>query len=426
MKKPELLAPAGNLEKLKYALHYGADAVYCAGKKFGLRAKADNFDHLKLKEAVEYVHARGKKIYVTLNIIAHNDDLEGLPAYVKELEFMGIDGVIVADPGVFSMVQEIAPEMRISISTQANNTNWRSVAFWHAQGARRIVLARELGLKEITEIREKVSPEMEIETFVHGAMCISYSGRCLLSHYMTGRNSNQGDCAHPCRWKYHLIEETRPDEVFSIEEDATGSFIFNSKDLCLVNELPSLMEAGVDSFKIEGRMKSLYYVATVVSTYRSAIDYCIDHPEATVLDEHYYEELTKVSHRNYTTGFYHGKTTAEDQNYGSSSYTRHYDFVGLVLDYDKKTGIAVIEQRNKISLGDEIEVMIPGKGFITQNVKLMTDALGSPLESTPHPKMIYNLKVDEAVSPMDILRKREIKNITMPPRKAVKEFNESL
>lgn len=408
MKKPELLAPAGNLEKLKYAIHYGADAVYCAGKHFGLRAKADNFDQSGLKEAVDYVHARGKKIYVALNIFAHNKDLEGLSDYVLELAALSIDGVIVADPGVFSVVREFAPKMKISVSTQANNTNWRSVAFWYAQGAKRIVLARELGLEDIKEIKEKVPYEMEIETFVHGAMCISYSGRCLLSHYMTGRNSNQGDCAQPCRWKYHLVEETRPDEAFSIEDDATGSFIFNSKDLCLVNEIPSLIAAGVDSFKVEGRMKSLYYVATVVSAYRSAIDYAYDHPEVTELDEHYFKELTKVSHRNYTTGFYHGKTSSEDQNYGSSSYTRNYDFVGLVLDYDEKTGMAVIEQRNKITLGDEIEVLIPGKAFMTQKVNLITDAMGNLLESTPHPQMIYHLKMDEAVSAMDILRKREV------------------
>lgn len=407
MKKPELLAPAGNFEKLRYALHYGADAVYCAGKKFGLRAKADNFDLAALAEAVAYVHERDKKIYVTLNMIPHNADLEGLPEYVRELKDLGIDGVIVADPGVFSVVREVAPDLRISVSTQANNTNWRSVAFWHAQGAKRIVLARELGLSEIQEIREKVAPEMEIEIFVHGAMCISYSGRCLLSHYMTGRNSNQGDCAQPCRWKYHLIEETRPNEAFSIEEDATGSFIFNSKDLCLIDEIPALMAAGVDSFKIEGRMKSLYYVATVVSAYRSAIDYSYDHPGVTQLDAGYYDELTKVSHRNYTKGFYNGKTTAADQNYGNGSYTRAYDFVGLVLEYDSDTGMALIEQRNKVSIGDEIEIMIPGKGFIKQKIAMITDADGVAIESTPHPKMRYYLQMSVPVKPMDILRKQE-------------------
>jgi putative protease len=407
MKKPELLAPAGNLEKLKYALHYGADAVYCAGKKFGLRAKADNFDHEGLIEAIDYVHLKEKKIYVTLNIIAHNEDLEDLPDYVKELDLMGIDGVIVADPGVFSIVHEIAPKMKISVSTQANNTNWRSVDFWYKQGARRIVLARELGLKEITEIREKVSQDMEIEIFVHGAMCISYSGRCLLSHYMAGRDANQGDCAHPCRWKYHLIEETRPDEKFSIEEDTSGSFIFNSKDLCLINEIPELMKAGVNSFKIEGRMKGIYYVATVVAAYRRAIDYSYDHPEITQLDPYYYNELIKVSHRNYTTGFYHGKTTSDDQNYGSSSYTRHYNFVGLVVNYNSETKIAEIEQRNKIFQGDDVEVMIPGKGFFIQTVVEIKDALGKPLESTPHAKMRYYLKMDFPVSPMDMIRKKE-------------------
>ncbi|MBC3886979.1 U32 family peptidase [Acetobacterium paludosum] len=408
MKKPELLAPAGNFEKLKYALHYGADAVYCAGKKFGLRAKADNFDDLALKEAAEYVHSRGKKIFVTLNIIPQNEDLEGLPEYARKLSALSIDEVIVADPGVFSIIQEVAPELKISMSTQANNTNWRSVAFWQAQGAKRVVLARELGINEIKEIREKVDPEMEIETFVHGAMCISYSGRCLLSHYMTGRNSNKGDCAQPCRWKYKLIEETRPNEEFGIEEDESGSFIFNSKDLCLINEIPQLIAAGVDCFKIEGRMKSLYYVATVVSAYRSAIDFYYDHPKATKPDKDYYEELTKVSHRNYTTGFFYGKTTAEDQNYGTSSYTRNYDFVGLVLEYDEKTGMALIEQRNKISQGDEIEVMIPGKGYFKQKADLMVDQSGEAIDSTPHAKMVYRLKMDKPVSPMDILRKKEL------------------
>ncbi|MGD9474936.1 MAG: U32 family peptidase [Eubacteriaceae bacterium] len=407
MKKPELLAPAGNFEKLKFALHYGADAVYCGGQQFGLRAKADNFDLDGLKEAVAYVHEKGKKIYVTLNMIPHNEDLLGLPEYLEELDKMAVDGVIVADPGIFSVVREVAPKLKISVSTQANNTNWRSVKFWQDLGAKRIVLARELGIKEIKEIREKVSKEMEIETFVHGAMCISYSGRCLLSHYMTGRNSNQGDCAHPCRWQYHLIEATRPKETFTIEESDKGSFIFNSKDLCLINEIPDLMAAGVDSFKIEGRMKSLYYVATVVSTYRKVIDEVFENPGLAEVDDAYYQELTKVSHRNYTSGFFHGKTIAEDQNYGSSSYTRVYDFVGVVLSYDEATGLATIQQRNKISVGDEIEVMIPGKGFFVQRAKDLFDEKGQVLEATPHPKMVYRMKMDQAVAPMDILRKKD-------------------
>ena len=407
MKKPELLAPAGNFEKLKFALHYGADAVYCGGQQFGLRAKADNFDLDGLKEAVAYVHEKGKKIYVTLNMIPHNEDLLGLPEYLEELDKMAVDGVIVADPGIFSVVREVAPKLKISVSTQANNTNWRSVKFWHELEAKRIVLARELGIEEIKEIRAKVSNAMEIETFVHGAMCISYSGRCLLSHYMTGRNSNQGDCAHPCRWQYHLIETTRPNQTFTIEESDKGSFIFNSKDLCLINEIPLLMQAGVDSFKIEGRMKSLYYVATVVSTYRKVIDEVFENPSIQNIDDFYYQELTKVSHRNYTTGFFHGKTDATDQNYGTSSYTRTYDFIGVVLEYDQETQMATIQQRNKISVGDEIEVMIPGKGYFTQQAEVMIDAKGNVIESTPHPKMIYQMKMEEPVAPMDILRKKD-------------------
>lgn len=413
MKKPELLAPAGNFEKLKYAIHYGADAVYCAGEQFGLRAKADNFDLESLKEAVAYVHKKHKKIYVTLNIIPQNKDFEGLSDYIVELEKLSIDGVIVADPGIFSMVREIAPDLKISISTQANNCNWRSVKFWHDLGAKRVVLARELGLEEIREIRKQVPETMEIETFVHGAMCISYSGRCLLSHYMTGRNSNQGDCAHPCRWKYHLVEETRPDEAFSIEEDESGSFIFNSKDLCLINQIPQLMEAGVNSFKIEGRMKSLYYVATVVSAYRRAIDAAFDNPDLKKVDPDLYGELIKVSHRNYTTGFFDGLTTAADQNYGSSSYTRTYNFVGIVLDYDSGTRIATIQQRNKITVGDDIEVMIPGKGFFIQKIKQLVDDKGNLIQATPHPKMIYRLIMDQPVANMDILRKKEISKETI-------------
>lgn len=405
-KKPELLAPAGNFEKLKYALHYGADAVYCAGKRFGLRAKSDNFDKEELAEAVQYVHAREKKIYITLNMIPHNDDLDGLEAYAKELEALGVDGVLIADPGVFAIVKQAAPGLKISISTQANNTNWASACFWHDQGARRIVLARELGLDEIKAIVDKTPEDMEIETFVHGAMCISYSGRCLLSHYMTGRNSNQGDCAHPCRWKYHLIEATRPEEDFQIEEDDTGSFIFNSKDLCLINEIPKLMAAGVDSFKIEGRMKSLYYVATVVSVYRRVIDLCFNNPDMDEVPSEYFEELRKVSHRNYTTGFFNHKTTGDDQNYGTSSYTRLYDFVGVVQSYDPDTQIAVIEQRNKITAGDTIEVMTP-QGYFVQQAEVITDMDDQPIEATPHAKMLYKMKMAQPVAFMDILRKQE-------------------
>ena len=318
--------------------------------------------------------------------------------------------MIVADPGIFSLVRQTAPDLKISMSTQANNTNWPSINFWHKLGAKRAVLARELSLTEIIEIRKQVPEAMEIETFVHGAMCMAYSGRCLLSHYMTGRNSNKGDCAQPCRWKFHLVEETRPDEAFSIEEDESGSFIFNSKDLCLINEIPQLLAAGVDSFKIEGRMKSLYYVATVVSAYRQAIDAAFDHPHIKKVDDILYDELTKVSHRRYTTAFFDGQSKASDQNYGTSSYTRNYDFVGVVLDYDETSKRATIEQRNKISRGDEIEIMIPTKGFFTQKVAMIWDDQGQLIEATPHAKMIYTIGVDQPVATMDILRKKTSQN----------------
>jgi len=403
-KKPELLAPAGNFEKLKYAIHYGADAVYCAGKHFGLRAKADNFTQEELEEAVKYTHERGKRLYVTLNIIPHNEDLEGLSEYAKALEQMGVDAVLIADPGVFDLVGEAAPTLKRSMSTQTNNTNYASANFWYRQGARRIVLARELGIKAIKEIVEKTPEDLEIETFVHGAMCISYSGRCLLSHYMTGRDGNRGDCAQPCRWKYHLKEETRPDETFHIEEDEQGTFILNSKDLCLINHIPELLDTGISSMKIEGRMKSLFYVSTVVSVYRQAIDYYYDHPEETLVDPKYFEELKKVSHRNYTTGFYTGMTNADSQNYGTSSYTRHYSFAGLVLDYNEATQMATIQQRNKIECGDEVEFLSP-EGFFKQKIEQLYDTDGQIIESTPHPKMIYTFKTEKPVKKMDLVRK---------------------
>lgn len=408
MKKPELLAPAGNFEKLKYAFHYGADAVYLAGNRYGLRAKADNFTLDEIKEAKDYATVRGKKIYVTLNIIAHNEDFEGLADYIRNLSEIGIDGVIVADPGVFSLVRETAPAMKITVSTQANNTNYHTANFWHNQGARRIVLARELSFLEIVEIISKTPEAMEIETFVHGAMCISYSGRCLLSHYLTERDGNRGDCAQPCRWQYHLVENTRPGDIFTLDEDSRGSYIFNSKDLCLVHEIPDLIKAGVSSFKIEGRMKSLYYVATVVSVYRRVIDAVMENPDETVPDEAL-TELTKVSHRNYTTGFYYGATTHESQNYGTSSYTRHYSFAGVVLDYDAETRLATIEQRGKITRGDAIEVMTANgeETHFSQPVVELESMEGKPLDATPHPKMVYRMKMTKPVSPMDIIRKAE-------------------
>jgi putative protease len=405
-KKPELLAPAGNFEKLKYAVHYGADAVYLAGQRFGLRAKAGNFSTEELKQAAEYVHARNKKIYVTLNMIPHSKDLEGLDEYISFLKEIKVDGLIVADPGVFMVVKEIAPEINVSVSTQANNTNYRSAEFWYRQGAKRVILARELGREEIREIIEKTPEELEIEIFVHGAMCISYSGRCLISHYLTGRNSNQGDCSHPCRWKYHLKEATRPEETFTIEEGEEGSFLFNSKDLCLIKEIPELIDAGVNSFKIEGRKKSVYYVATVVAMYRKIIDEYWEKDNTFEYSEDYLKELQKVSHRNYTQGFYYGELKPDAQNYSTGSYTRNYDFVGVVTAYDKDTKIATISQRNRILEGDTIEIFSTHGTFFTQKAQHMKNEDGEIIKATPHPTMVYTMPVAQSVEPMDIIRKQ--------------------
>lgn len=416
MKKPELLAPAGSPEKLKFALHYGADAVYCAGKQYGLRSGAGNFSLEELKEAAEYTHSLGKKIYVTLNASLKNDDLEGLTDYIHYLKEIGIDHVICADPGVFLTVRQTEPDLKVSMSTQSNTLNIQSCNFWYQNGARRIVLARELGIKDIKEIIEQKPEDLEIEMFVHGAMCISHSGRCLLSNYMTGRDANKGECAQPCRWNYYLndqsaysvTESQRPDQAFDIVEDPKqGTFIFNSKDLCLIDHIPELIENGVSSFKIEGRMKSPYYVSSVVSAYRQKID---DYFDNNLKDPEYYrDELEKVSHRDYTTAFYDGPTTDKDQNYGTSSYIRSYDYAGIVLDYDEETGIATIEQRNKILNGDEIEILrAQEKDFITIDSVELFDQNDQPLESTPHAKMVYKIKSPK-VAPMDIVRRKSNK-----------------
>ncbi|MDD2414006.1 MAG: U32 family peptidase [Eubacteriaceae bacterium] len=412
MKKPELLAPAGNFEKMKYAVHYGADAVYCAGKKFGLRARADNFSPEELEEAAQWIHRQKKQIYVTLNMIPHEDDFDGLENYVSFLKRIGVDAVLVADPGVFSVVKKVAPDLKISISTQANNTNSHTVAFWHDLGASRIVLARELSGQEIAMIAKRKPVGMEIETFVHGAMCISHSGRCLLSHYFTGRDSNRGDCAQPCRWQYHLVEATRPGAYFPVDEDERGTFIMNSKDLCLERQIPALTAMGVDSFKIEGRMKSPFYVATVTAIYRKIIDEAVKNTQF-VVPETWIDELKKVSHRNYTTAFYDGQTTSADQNYGSSSYTRLYDFAGVVNAYDADTGWATIEQRNKIKIGDTLEVFDPDDNhfYFCQNVQKLKDKEGEMITSTPHPKMIYSLKMERPVHPMALIRKKNNDNL---------------
>lgn len=403
----ELLAPAGDLERLKMAIYYGADAVYFGGKRFGLRASVGlSLDEIKM--AVDFIKKHGKKAYITINIFPHNDDLKGLPEYVETISKIGIDAVILSDPGVFSIVKEVAPDMEIHISTQANNVNYKSANFWYKHGAKRIVLARELSLSEIKEIREKTPDSLELEAFVHGAMCISYSGRCLLSNYLTGRDANKGECTHPCRWKYYLVEEKRPGQFMPVYEDDRGTYIMNSKDLCMIEHIPELVNAGVTSFKIEGRNKSSYYVAVVTRAYRKAIDDFLEMGNNYVFDSALLEEVAKASNRGFTTGFYFGKPDSEAQKYESSAYIRTHDFVGLVLDYDKLTGIATVEQRNRIFVGDEVEIIGPKMQF-KQKIEKMWDIEGNDIDVAPHPQMILKIPVKKPVEKNFILRK-EINN----------------
>lgn len=408
LKKMELLAPAGDLEKLKIAVVYGADAVYFGGEMFSLRAGAGNMTLEEMKEGVEFAHARGVKCYLTVNIFAHNEDIEPLTDYLLQLRdmHMDLDAFIVSDPGIIDLIQEIIPDAEIHLSTQANMTNYRTANFWYKLGVKRIVLARELTFDEIRQLRQQIPDDMELEAFVHGAMCISYSGRCLLSNFMIERDANRGACAHPCRWKYALVEEQRPGEYYPVEEDERGTYILNSRDLCMIEHIPELAEAGIVSAKIEGRMKSIFYVATLVSAYRLAIDAYYEDPEHYVFREEWMTEMMKASHREFTTGFYFHQPTNKDQNYQTSAYTREYSFTGLVLDYDPETGIATVEQRNKMVLGDEIEVMGPGREFFTQTLKEMYDEEGTPVQSAPHPQQILRIPMDQPVSPYDMLRKK--------------------
>ena len=403
MKKPELLAPAGNMEKLKMALLYGADAVYLGGKAFGLRAFGGNFTNEELQEAVDFAHKLGKKIYVTVNIFPHNSDIAKLPAYLTFLNEIKVDAILVADLGVFTLAKEYAPDVELHISTQANNTNWAAVNAWAELGASRVVLAREMSLEEVKEIREKCS--VELEMFVHGAMCISYSGRCLMSNYLTGRDANRGSCAQPCRWNYALVEEKRPGQHFPVLEDERGTYIFNSKDMCLLPYLPDVIASGVDSLKIEGRMKSVHYAASVVKAYREAIDSYFAAPEQFEVKKEWVVELDKVSHRAYTTGFYYGRPTEKDQIYGTSSYTQTSDFVGLVLDYDEKTGFATVEQRNNMKVGQEIEIFQPHLAGYRQILQEMYNDEGEAIQVAPHPQQIVKIRMDKPVEPYGILRR---------------------
>lgn len=405
MDKIELLAPAGNLEKLKTAVVYGADAVYIGGEAYSLRAMADNFDRDTMIKGLKFAHERGVRVYVTVNIFPHNADLKSMPDYIKSLNEIGIDAIILSDPGVFSIVKEAAPDLEIHISTQANNVNYKSAEFWHKLGAKRVVLARELSLKEIKEIRERVPEDLELEAFIHGAMCMSYSGRCLLSNYMTGRDANRGMCAHPCRYKYYLVEEKRPSQYYPVFEDERGTYIMNSQDLCMIEYIPEIIESGITSFKIEGRMKSSYYVATVTKAYREAIDSYLKDRENYRFNPKWLEDVSKASHREFSTGFYFGKP--KKQIYATSSYIRTHDIVGIVIGYDETSHIATIEQRNRVFKGEEVEILTPKGDNFNIVLNEMWDEEGNIIDVAPHPQMIYRIKTEKQLKPFDMLVKEK-------------------
>lgn len=407
MRRPELLIPASSLEVLKIAVIYGADAVYIGGEAFGLRAKAKNFSMEEIREGIAFAHAHDVKVYITANILAHNGDLDGVREYFAELREIKPDALIISDPGVYMIAKEVCPEIERHISTQANNTNYGTYRFWYEQGAKRVVSARELSLAEIKEIRANIPDDLEIETFIHGAMCISYSGRCLLSNYFTGRDANQGACTHPCRWKYAVVEEKRPGEYLPVYENERGTYIFNSKDLCMIEHIPELMESGIDSFKIEGRMKTALYVATVARTYRRAIDDYKQSPE--LYREHmawYQEQISNCTYRQFTTGFFFGKPSDEAQIYDNNTYVKEYTYLGIVGEQNEE-GLYRIEQRNKFSVGESVEVMRPDGANITVTVQRIVDEEGNDMESAPHPKQVLYIDLGQPLAMYDILRRKE-------------------
>ncbi|MCM1134437.1 MAG: U32 family peptidase [Clostridium sp.] len=404
MKKPELLIPASSLEVLKTAVLFGADAVYIGGEAFGLRAKAKNFSKEEMRQGIEFAHACNVRVHVTANILAHNKDLAGAENYFKELKELGPDALIIADPGMFMLARKVCPEIDIHISTQANNTNYMTYHFWHKLGAKRVVCARELSLQEIKEIRDKIPEDMEIESFVHGSMCISYSGRCLLSNFLTGRDANQGACTHPCRWKYAVMEESRPGEYFPVYENERGTYIFNSKDLCMVEHIPELIQAGIDSFKIEGRMKTALYVAAVARTYRKAIDDYMESEEKYRENMGWYkEEIAKSVHRQFTTGFYFGKPDENTQIYDSSTYVNEYVYLGMIEEVSETRGVR-IEQKNKFCVGDRIEIMKPDGQNVPVSVLSLATKEGEEVESAPHPRQVLWVKLDGQAEKFDLLR----------------------
>lgn len=405
--KPEVLAPANSLEVLKTAVEYGADAVYIGGEMYGLRAKAKNFSAEDMKKGIAYAHERRKKVYVTANITAHNRDLEGVRAYFHELKEIRPDALIISDPGVFTIAKEVCPEIDIHISTQSNNVNYMTFRFWKEQGATRVVTARELSLEEIGDIRKNIPDDFEIETFVHGAMCISYSGRCLLSHYFTGRDANLGACTHPCRWKYYIMEEKRPGEFLPVEENERGTYIFNSKDLCMIEHIPELVNAGIDSFKIEGRMKTALYVAVVSRTYRQAIDDYFEDPQKYIDNIPYYKkEIAKCTYRQFTTGFFFGPTTHDSQIYDNNTYVKGYEYLGTIHE-SLEDGRGVFEQKNKFSVGDEVEIMKPTGENIVTKVLSMQDEKGENVDSCPHPGQRITLQTECTLQEYDIIRKEK-------------------
>ena len=403
---PELLIPASSLEVLKTAVLFGADAVYIGGEAFGLRAKAKNFSMEDMREGIEFAHAHDVKVYVTANILAHNEDLPGVYEYFKELKEIGPDALIIADPAIFEIAKEVCQKIERHISTQANNTNYGTYLFWHRLGAKRVVSARELSLKEIKEIRAHIPEDMEIETFIHGAMCISYSGRCLLSNYFTGRDANHGACTHPCRWKYAVVEETRPGEYMPVYENERGTYIFNSKDLCMIEHIPEIIDAGIDSLKIEGRMKTALYVATVARTYRKAIDDYLKDPKLYEQNMSWYlEQISNCTYRQFTTGFFFGKPDETTQIYNSNTYVKEYTYLGIIAE--KKDGTYRIEQRNKFSVGEKIEIMKPDGRNVEVLVESIMDEQGNAQESAPHPKQILYVRLTEEAEAGDILRRKE-------------------
>ena len=407
MKKPELLVPASSLEVLKIAVIFGADAVYIGGEAFGLRAKAKNFSHDDMEEGIRFAHEHGVKVYVTVNILAHNQDLEGVKAYLYELKELKPDAMIIADPGIFTYAREICPEIECHISTQANNTNYETFRFWHRLGAKRVVTARELSLEEIREIRAHIPDDLEIETFVHGAMCISYSGRCLLSNYLVGRDANQGACTHPCRWKYSIVEETRPNEYMPVFENERGTYIFNSKDLCMIEHIEDILESGIDSLKIEGRMKTALYVATVARTYRKAIDDCLESPEKYHANMDWYrDQISNCTYRQFTTGFFYGKPDHTSQIYDSNTYMKEYTYLGFA-EAVREDGLVQITQRNKFVVGETIEVMKPNGDNLSVEVKAIYNEDGESVESAPHPQQKLFVDLGEKIEVYDLLRRPE-------------------